>query len=123
MDELAVVLGKKLKSIYDNKEFIIEVLSYADNQEDQQTIIDFIDAGEDVDDETISVLAMDLADARAVSKNRVVNADGSYSEIFYMDDTGNTCDKNEATKCIIRECDADGNLIRETFGFVNSSER
>lgn len=91
MDELAVVLGKKLKSIYDNKEFIIEVLSYADNQEDQQTIIDFIDAGEDVDDETISVLAMDLADARAVSKNRVVNADGK--------------------------------LIQETFGFVNSSER
>lgn len=45
MDELAVVLGKKLKSIYDNKEFIIEVLSNADNPEDQQTIIDFIDAG------------------------------------------------------------------------------
>ena len=66
---------------------------------------------------------MDLADARAVSKNRVVNADGSYSEIFYMDNAGNTCDKNEATKCIIRECDADGNLMRETFGFVNSSER
>lgn len=86
-----LLLGKKQKSIYDNKEFIIEVLSYADNPEAQQTIIDFIDAGEDVDDETISVLAMDLADARAVSKNRVVNADG--------------------------------NLIQETFGFVNSSER
>lgn len=48
MDELAVVLGKKLKSIYDNKEFIIEVLSYADNPEAQQTIIDFIDAGGDL---------------------------------------------------------------------------
>lgn len=120
MDELVVVLGKKLKSIYDNKEFIIEVLSNADNPEDQQTIIDFIDAGEDVDDETISVLAMDLADARAVSKNRVVNADGSYSEIFYMDDEGNACDKNEATKCIIRECDANGGLLQEVFGTVNS---
>lgn len=119
MDELAVVLGKKLKSIYDNKEFIIEVLSNADNPEDQQTIIDFIDAGEDVGDETISVLAMDLADARAVSKNSVVNVDGSYSEIFYMDDEGNACDKAVATRCIIRELDADGNLIRETFGFVN----
>lgn len=123
MDELTVVLSKKLKSIYDNKEFIIEVLSNADNPEDQQTIIDFIDAGEDVDDEAILVLAMDLADARAVSKNSVVNVDGSYSEILHMDDAGNTCDKNEAEKCIIRECDADGNLIKETFGFVNLSER
>lgn len=64
MDDLAVVLGKKLKKIYDNDNFIIEVLSNADNPEDQKTIIDFIDAGEDVDDETVSVLAMDLADAR-----------------------------------------------------------
>lgn len=64
MDDLAVALGKRLKRIYDNDNFIIEVLSNADNPEDQKTIIDFIDAGEDVDDETVSVLAMDLADAR-----------------------------------------------------------
>jgi hypothetical protein len=64
MDDLAINLGKKLKEIYDNDNFIIAVLSYADNPEEQRTIIDFIDAGEDVDDETISVLAMDLADAR-----------------------------------------------------------
>lgn len=64
MDDLAVALGKRLKKIYDNDNFIIEVLTYADNPEDQKTIIDFIDAGEDVDDETVSVLAMNLADAR-----------------------------------------------------------
>lgn len=64
MDDLAVALGKRLKKIYDNNNFIIEVLTYADNPEDQKTIIDFIDAGEDVDDETVSVLAMNLADAR-----------------------------------------------------------
>ena len=63
MDDLAVALGKRLKKIYDNDNFIIEVLTYADNPEDQITIIDFIDAGEDVDDETVSVLAMNLADA------------------------------------------------------------
>lgn len=64
MDDLAVALGKRLKKIYDNDNFIIEVLTYVDNPEDQKTIIDFIDAGEDVDDETVSVLAMNLADAR-----------------------------------------------------------
>lgn len=63
-NELAIKLGKKLKEIYDNEAFIIEVLAYADNPEDQQTILNFIETGEDVTDETISVLAMDLADAR-----------------------------------------------------------
>lgn len=63
-NELAIKLGKKLKEIYDNDSFIIEVLTYANNPEDQQTILDFIETGEDVTDETISVLAMDLADAR-----------------------------------------------------------
>lgn len=69
MDDLAVALGKRLKKIYDNNNFIIEVLTYADNPEDQKTIIDFIDAGEDVDDETVSVLVMNLADAREKVKN------------------------------------------------------
>lgn len=64
-DELAVRLGKKLKEIYNNDAFVTEVLSYADNPEDQQKILDFINTGKDVTDETISVLAMDLADARS----------------------------------------------------------
>lgn len=63
-NELAVKLGKKLKEIYDNEAFIVEVLTYTNNPDDQQTILDFIETGEDVTDETISVLAMDLADAR-----------------------------------------------------------
>lgn len=62
--KLAIKLGKKLKEIYDNNAFIIEVLSYADNPEDQQIILDFIENGKDVSDETISVLAMELADKR-----------------------------------------------------------
>lgn len=63
-NELAIKLGKKLKTIYDNNSFIMAILTYADNPEDQQTILDFIEAGDDVTDETISVLAMDLSDAR-----------------------------------------------------------
>lgn len=64
MNELAVELGKKLKNVYDNKNFIIAVLSYADNEEDQKSIMDFIDNGVDVTDETILVYAMGLADIR-----------------------------------------------------------
>ena len=50
-------------------------------------------------------------------------AEGRHSEIFYMDDEGNVCDKYVATRYVIRELEGDGNLIQETFGFVNSSER
>lgn len=63
-NELAVKLGKKLKEIYDNDAFIIEVMSNVTHPEDQQKVLDFIEAGDDVDDETVSVLAMDLADER-----------------------------------------------------------
>lgn len=63
-NELTIKLGKKLKEVYDNDDFILAVLAEATNPEDQQTILDFIETGEDVTDETISVLAMDLADAR-----------------------------------------------------------
>lgn len=63
--KLVIKLGKKLKEIYDKDDFIIGVLSYViDDDGDCQKIIDFIDAGVDVDDETITVLAMDLCDAR-----------------------------------------------------------
>ncbi len=60
--KLAVKLGKKLKEIYNNNDFVSTILTYADNEEMQQAILDFIEAGEDVSEETISVLAMDLAD-------------------------------------------------------------
>ena len=41
---------------------------------------------------------------------------GVYSEIFYLDDNGNSVEAEEATKFVIRECDSDGNLIKETYG-------
>lgn len=41
---------------------------------------------------------------------------GDYSEIFYFDDNGNPVEAERATKFVIRECDSDGNLIKETYG-------
>ncbi len=42
-------------------------------------------------------------------------AGGDYSEIYYLDDEGNTVDESLAVKGIIRECKKDGSLIQETF--------
>lgn len=63
MSDLAVELGKKLKSVYNNDDFITAVLSYADNEVDQRSVIEFIDNGEDVTDENVLIFAMELADA------------------------------------------------------------
>lgn len=43
---------------------------------------------------------------------------GDYSELYYLDDNGNIVDETEATKCVIRECAADGELIKETFAVI-----
>ena len=40
---------------------------------------------------------------------------GDYSEIFYFDDNGNPAEAKKATKFVVRECDRDGNLIKETY--------
>ena len=44
---------------------------------------------------------------------------GVYSEIVYMNDSGDVVDEAVATKCVIRECAADGSLICETFGVLS----
>ena len=41
-------------------------------------------------------------------------AGGDYSEIFYLDDIGNSTDEEIATNCIIRECKQDGELVSST---------
>ena len=68
MENNIPIVSKKLysalKNVYDNPDFIKAIFVYAEVEEDRQTILDFIDRGNDVDVETISVLAMDLSDAR-----------------------------------------------------------
>ena len=63
MSDLSVELGKKLNSVYNKDDFITAVLSYADNEADQRSVIEFIDNGEDVTDENVLIFAMELADA------------------------------------------------------------
>lgn len=47
-----------------------------------------------------------------------IRTDRGTAEIYYMDD-GNPVDKDKATRAIIRELDANGELINEIFGAVN----
>lgn len=43
---------------------------------------------------------------------------GDYSEIYFFDDGGNIVDETKATKCVIRECAENGDLISETWGAI-----
>ena len=62
--EIEIEFTSKLAEIWDDREFIIGMLSIVEHNDDMRRIIDFIDAGVDVDVETVSVLALDLADER-----------------------------------------------------------
>lgn len=44
---------------------------------------------------------------------------GDYSEIYYFDDDNNLIDEKQATKCVIRECKKDGELVNEIWGRCN----
>lgn len=50
-------------------------------------------------------------------------AGGDYSEVYYMNDKGESVEKSEATRGIIRECKKDGTLITETFFEMNREKK
>lgn len=56
------LLIKKLREISDDPDFINGILVYVDNDADRKKILDFIEAGDDVDVETVTILALDLND-------------------------------------------------------------
>ena len=64
-------LSARLKRIFDDKEFIMGKLVFVYDDEDRQFLIDYIDAGDDVNVETVSVLALNLCDRRdEINSNR-----------------------------------------------------
>ncbi len=58
-----------------------------------------------------------------MAKSRKINektpCGGIYSEMYFFDDNGNSVDEVDAVRCVIRECDAEGNLLNETWGYIN----
>lgn len=65
--EMMVKLGRKLKSVWADKEFVIGVLAFAKTDEERQQVLDFIDRDENVSPESILALAITLANKRKIS--------------------------------------------------------
>lgn len=64
MTELQKKLRDKLKTVSKDKDFILGVLLDAETEEDQQVIIDYIDKGEDVNEQNVSLLSVFLYNKR-----------------------------------------------------------
>ena len=47
---------------------------------------------------------------------------GDYSEIYYFNDNGDVVDQEDATRCVIRECKNNGELLNETWGRCNDKK-
>ena len=43
---------------------------------------------------------------------------GAYSEMYFFDDNGNSVDEENATRFVIRECAENGDLLNETWGYI-----
>ena len=62
-------LTTELRKLFDDDEFVVGILSCADNVEDRKAVLEFILAEDDVSVETVTVLALDLNDARNAENN------------------------------------------------------
>ena len=49
-----------LREIYDNRDFVLGVLSNATHPDDRRTILEFIEKGEEVTTENLILLSVDL---------------------------------------------------------------
>ncbi len=57
-------LFDKLKEFYPNKDFVGGIMSNTQNDEDRQTIIDYLDNGKDVTVENVILLSLYLKNER-----------------------------------------------------------
>lgn len=64
MTELQKKLRDKLKTVSKDKDFILGALLDAETEEDQQAIIDYIDKGEDVNEQNVTLLSVFLYNKR-----------------------------------------------------------
>ena len=64
MNEIDKKLLGLLEKIYDNDDFIIGIFSNADNEEDRQTIIEYIEKDDDVSVENVILLSVFLDNKR-----------------------------------------------------------
>jgi hypothetical protein len=67
MEKIKNTLTEKLKTISNDPDFILGVLSNAKDNEDRQSIIDYIDLGVNVTYENILLLSLKLGNERGTN--------------------------------------------------------
>lgn len=77
LTEVEKKLVKKLRDIWNDKEFVIGVLSHLKDDEERGELIEFIDSNDDVTSETVTLLALDISQA---SDNIIRDAFFTYLE-------------------------------------------
>lgn len=64
LTELEKELVKKLRTIWNDKEFVIGVLSHLKDDEERGELIEFIDNNDDVTSEAVTLLSLDISQSR-----------------------------------------------------------
>lgn len=64
LTEVEKELVKKLRDIWNDKEFVIGVLSHLKDDQERSELIEFIGSNDDVTSEAVTLLAMDISQAR-----------------------------------------------------------
>lgn len=64
LTEVEKELVEKLRAIWNDKEFVIGVLSHLKDDEERGELIEFIDSSDDVTSEAVTLLALDISQAR-----------------------------------------------------------
>ena len=57
-------LFSALRSLYNNRDFVVGAMSYARSDEDRKKLLDYIENGEDVTVESILLLALHLSQSQ-----------------------------------------------------------
>nr|DAN07531.1 MAG TPA: hypothetical protein [Caudoviricetes sp.] len=64
LTEVEKELVKKLRDIWNDKEFVIGVLSHLKDDEERGELIEFIGSNDDVTSEAVTLFALDISQAR-----------------------------------------------------------
>lgn len=68
--ELRIKLEQLLYGVWNDEEFIDGVFAYMDTAEDVQTVIDYIERGIDVDATQVSLLCLDIGNAKEAANGQ-----------------------------------------------------
>lgn len=64
LTEVEKELVEKIRAIWNDKEFVIGVLSHLKDDEEREELIEFIDSNDDVTSEQITLFALDISQTR-----------------------------------------------------------